>query len=311
METRFIEGRDREVCPSCGFIFYRNPVPAVAVVVEHDGGIVLVRRRYEPRAGLWALPAGFMELGETTEETGIRECYEETGLVVAIEGLLGVYSFSDRPGTSGIVIIYAAKTVEGQLKPGDDAAEVAVFPPDQLPDAWAFRTHQQALERWRAERRRRALAHTALLERQSLIVRLARAADEREAMGLLPPLAIEKERLSAGARFHDRLHNPDAPILVVEAGGAVVGMLALSFRQTLLGWEAWIDHLHVTAGRRRQGIGQALVEGATMLARERGARALVTIPADNEEGWHFLRACGFTIAQVAVLPLDQAGGGAE
>ena len=93
LERRFAEGREREVCPACGFVFYRNPIPAVGVVVELDGRVVLVRRRYEPRAGFWALPAGFMELGESAEEAAIRECHEETGLLVQIDHLLGVYSF--------------------------------------------------------------------------------------------------------------------------------------------------------------------------------------------------------------------------
>jgi NADH pyrophosphatase NudC (nudix superfamily) len=82
LERRFAEGREREICPACDFVFYRNPVPAVGVVVELDGRVVLVRRRYEPRAGYWALPAGFMELGESAEEAAIRECHEETGLLV-------------------------------------------------------------------------------------------------------------------------------------------------------------------------------------------------------------------------------------
>ena len=80
MERRVIDNREREVCPACGFIFYRNPVPAVGVVVALEGKLALVRRRYEPRAGCWALPAGFMELGESAEDAAIRECHEETGL---------------------------------------------------------------------------------------------------------------------------------------------------------------------------------------------------------------------------------------
>src|SRR5689334_17713361 len=114
LERRFAEGREREVCPACGFVFYRNPVPAVGVVVALDEQVVLTRRRYEPRAGYWALPAGYMELGETAEEAAIRECHEETGLLVQIDHLIGVYSFGEGEG-SGLVIIYAATAVGGTL----------------------------------------------------------------------------------------------------------------------------------------------------------------------------------------------------
>jgi 8-oxo-dGTP diphosphatase len=95
LERRHVDDRERDVCPACGFIFYRNPVPAVGVLVALDGKVVLVRRRYEPRAGCWALPAGFMELGESAEDAAIRECHEETGLLVRVDHLLGVYSFGE------------------------------------------------------------------------------------------------------------------------------------------------------------------------------------------------------------------------
>src|SRR5205085_5685699 len=117
MERRFTEGRDREVCPACGFVFYRNPVPAVGVVVALEDRLVLIQRKYEPQAGHWGLPAGYMELGESAEEAAIRECYEETGLLVQIDHLLGVYSFGEGE-QSGLVIIYAATAVGGQLRAG-------------------------------------------------------------------------------------------------------------------------------------------------------------------------------------------------
>src|SRR6266511_434560 len=157
MERRVVDDREREVCPACGFVFYRNPVPAVGVVVALEGEVVLVRRRYEPRAGCWALPAGFMELGESAEEAAARECHEETGLLVRVDHLLGVYSFGEGEGT-GLLIIYAATATGGELAAADDATEVGVFAPDALPAPMAFSTHLQAIERWRRE----ALAIEAL-----------------------------------------------------------------------------------------------------------------------------------------------------
>src|SRR6476619_4454364 len=150
MEWRVIDERNREVCPACGFIFYRNPVPAVGVVVALEGKVVLVRRRYEPRAGCWALPAGFMELGESAEDAAIRECHEETGLLVRVDHLLGVYSYGEGQRT-GLLIIYAAAVTGGELAAADDATEAGVFDLDALPTPMAFPTHLQAIDRWRRE----------------------------------------------------------------------------------------------------------------------------------------------------------------
>src|SRR5689334_4545784 len=160
MERRVVDDRERDVCPACGFIFYRNPVPAVGVLVALDGRIVMVRRRYEPRAGCWALPAGFMELGESAEDAAIRECHEETGLLVRIDHLLGVYSFGEGQRT-GLLIIYAATATGGELVAADDATEAGVFAPDALPAPLAFPTHLQAIERWRRETRPAAAPYLA------------------------------------------------------------------------------------------------------------------------------------------------------
>src|SRR3982750_2817599 len=163
MEQRLIDDRDREVCPACGFIFYRNPVPAVGVVVALEGNVVMVRRRYEPRAGYWALPAGFMELGESAEDAAIRECHEETGLLVRVDHLLGVFSYGEGQRT-GLLIIYAATATGGELAAAEDAPEGGVFALEALPTPMAFPTHLQAIDRWRRETRAASapfLAHTS------------------------------------------------------------------------------------------------------------------------------------------------------
>lgn len=142
-------GRERAVCPVCGYIHFRNPLPVAGCVVAHAGGIVLVRRGIEPGYGMWGLPAGYMELGETAEEAAARETHEETGLTVRIERLLGVYSFVN-PRGSGVLIFYVATATGGALIAGDDAMDAAVFAPGAWPDAIAFRTHRQALDAYLA-----------------------------------------------------------------------------------------------------------------------------------------------------------------
>jgi ADP-ribose pyrophosphatase YjhB (NUDIX family)/GNAT superfamily N-acetyltransferase len=301
MEHRFAEGRDREVCPACGFIFYRNPVPAVGVVVALDERVVLIRRRYEPRAGYWALPAGYMELGESTEEAAIRECHEETGLLVQIDHLLGVYSFGAGE-QSGLVIIYAATAAGGTLQANDDATEAGTFPLDALPAPFAFRTHLQALDRWRRERR---LAASPFLAPpgQGTVVRYASHADASAALELLlgGPYQDSERWLVADALFQDRLHAPDNPTIVAERDGAIAGVAILSLHQTLSGWYATLDELVVAPAQRRHGVGAALIEATTQLARGRGCVALHVIAPQDDEARAFLAASGFATGEACTL----------
>jgi 8-oxo-dGTP diphosphatase len=302
LERRFAEGRDREVCPACGFVFYRNPVPAVGVVAELDGQIVLVRRLYEPRAGYWALPAGFMELGESAEEAAIRECHEETGLLVQIDHLLGVYSFGVGE-QSGLVIIYAATAVGGALAAGDDATEAGAFSLDALPAPFAFRTHLQALDRWRRERRLAASALLPSARQDDLVIRFATHADAPAALELLLGGAYQdSERwLIADALFQDRLHAPDHPTLVAERGGQVAGVAALSLHQTLRGWQATLEELVVAPSQRRRGLGAALLWSAAHLAQARGCTALHVIAPQDETARDFLVAGGFVAGETMKL----------
>ena len=144
MEPRALDGRERSVCPACGFIFYRNPTPVAGCVVEYDRRIVLVQRGIDPGRGKWGIPAGFVEWGESAEEGAIRETLEETGLVVRIERLLGVYSAVGDRG-SDIIIFYVAIPVGGALVAGDDAEHIETFVPGAWPEEIAFSTHRQAL----------------------------------------------------------------------------------------------------------------------------------------------------------------------
>jgi 8-oxo-dGTP pyrophosphatase MutT (NUDIX family) len=84
-------GRPRPICPACGWVYYAKPALGAAVAIEQEGQLVLVQRRFEPYAGWWMLPAGFVEYGEFAEDTAGREAEEETGLQVTLDGLLGLY----------------------------------------------------------------------------------------------------------------------------------------------------------------------------------------------------------------------------
>lgn len=140
-----IDGRARAVCEQCGHVAYRNPVPAAGVVVVEDGRVLMVRRKFEPRAGEWTLPAGFVEYDEHVEACAARETLEETGLVVEITRLFGAYMAMDDPRVQVVLLLYLARRTGGELQAGDDASEAGFYPLDSIPGKIAFKAHEQAL----------------------------------------------------------------------------------------------------------------------------------------------------------------------
>jgi mutator protein MutT len=150
LALRAEHGVRRPTCPACGFIHYRNPVPAAGVILHRDGEVLLVKRRFAPRAGAWSLPAGFMEYGETPRHCAVRELKEETGLKARLGPLFGVYAGFDDPRVRAILILYIVARVSGRLTPGDDAIEARWFPLKRLPRAIAFQAHREALAEFTA-----------------------------------------------------------------------------------------------------------------------------------------------------------------
>jgi 8-oxo-dGTP diphosphatase len=134
---------------------YLNPPIAVGVIAEReDGKIPLVLRGENPGRGLWGLPAGFMEIDETTEQTARRECLEETGLIVEPQELLGVWSYyHEAKQTSGVLVLYRARIVGGEPRAGSDSVDVKFYAPEEIPfEQLAFATHVDALTRWKHAR---------------------------------------------------------------------------------------------------------------------------------------------------------------
>lgn len=137
---------ERLVCAQCFFVMYLNPKVAAGAVVDFKGGIVLLRREIEPRAGFWVHPGGFVDRGETLEAAAKRETWEEVRLEVEIGRLLGAYSFAD---SEVVVASYAATTISGTPTVGDESLEVRVFQPDQIPwDELAFPSTHIALREY-------------------------------------------------------------------------------------------------------------------------------------------------------------------
>jgi 8-oxo-dGTP diphosphatase len=146
MVEKYVDHQVRKVCPLCKYVFYHNPVPACGVVIEKEGKILLVKRKYQPYKGDWSLPAGFMEYDESPEQCAVREIKEELNLDIKLDGLFGVYSGKDDPRTHAILVMYWAKVIGGEMKPGDDAEEIKFFSKDEVPQTIAFLAHRQIIK---------------------------------------------------------------------------------------------------------------------------------------------------------------------
>jgi ADP-ribose pyrophosphatase YjhB (NUDIX family) len=144
LEERLLFGKQRPICPSCGWIYFADPKVAAGVLVEDERGVLLVRRVNEPGRGLWSFPAGFVDAYEDPARAAERECLEETGLEAVVTGLLDVISGREHERGADMVIVYRAKIVGGSLCAGDDADEAAYFPRSSLPPL-AFRATRKAL----------------------------------------------------------------------------------------------------------------------------------------------------------------------
>ena len=117
-----------------------TPKLMVDVVVPSEEGVVLIRRGSDPFEGRWALPGGFVEIGETVEEAAAREAAEETGLAVELARLVGVYSDPERdPRGHNVSVAFLARVLGGDLSAASDAAEVAVLDPESVELAFDHR----------------------------------------------------------------------------------------------------------------------------------------------------------------------------
>ncbi len=145
---KVLDQKIRMVCSVCGFVYYQNPVPAAAVLIEKEGKILLVQRKFNPFASDWSLPSGFIEYNETPEECALRETKEETGLKIKINRLFNIYLAQDDPRTHVILIVYSAEILEGKLQAGDDAKRVQFFSPADIPQNMAFTAHKRTLKEY-------------------------------------------------------------------------------------------------------------------------------------------------------------------
>lgn len=140
-------GKERPVCPRCGQVHFQDPKVAAGVLVVDSGEALLVRRSHEPLRGAWSLPAGFVDGGEDPRQAAARECFEETGCEVTIAELIDIIYGREHAAGADLMLVYRGRVEAGEPRAGDDAAEVAFFAADELPEL-AFESTQRTLQRW-------------------------------------------------------------------------------------------------------------------------------------------------------------------
>jgi ADP-ribose pyrophosphatase YjhB (NUDIX family) len=142
--------RKRAVCTVCHAVHYENPLNVVGTVPVWGDKVLLCRRAIEPRYGLWTLPAGFMELGESTAQGAARETDEEAGAQIEMEGLITVMSV---PNAGQVHLYYRARLLSDRFDPGHETIEARLFQESAIPwDQIAFRTVRETLLRFFSDR---------------------------------------------------------------------------------------------------------------------------------------------------------------
>lgn len=303
-------GRLRQACDNCGYVHYVNPVPAVGILIEMDGGIVLIQRNHPPHKGSWALPSGYIEADESAEEAALREAEEETGLKVEIIELAGVNSFPEGPPSSGIMIFFRARPIGGILRAGDDAQDARVFPADEIP-LLPFRTHREMIAQWQAQRGAvNKTVHAAEVtdhEPASFTIRPAEAGDGQEIMALLHLIPANRHitrdewrdvyqrfREANGVEVFVAVANQQPPL--------IIGFIALSVIRSLTEGRGLINDMAVLPTYQRRGVGAALLEAAMRRAQRLNLRSImVNTERANERARAFYAALGFSEVNAMML----------
>ncbi|MCX6024372.1 MAG: NUDIX domain-containing protein [Chloroflexi bacterium] len=147
MAEREMDGTTRWGCTSCSFILYRDPKVAVGVVTAQNGRVLLTQRNHQPKMGEWSFPSGFVDYGEKLESAAEREVWEETGVRVRVDALLGVFS---ETGAPVVFIAYAGTIVGGEPVAGPESIAIGFFAPEEAPPL-AFPHDAEILRRWTAQ----------------------------------------------------------------------------------------------------------------------------------------------------------------
>ena len=155
----------RYVCDACNTIHYQNPRMVVGCIPEWEDRILLCRRAIEPRYGLWTVPAGFMENGETTLQGAARETLEEANARVDVVQLYALYNI---PHINQVYILFRARLLDTEFSAGAETLETQLFVEDEIPwEQLAFATVRNTLTHYFADRKKGEYKfHMGTIERQ-------------------------------------------------------------------------------------------------------------------------------------------------
>ena len=141
----------RHVCDHCHTIHYQNPKVIVGCIVEWEDRVLMCKRSIEPRHGLWTLPAGYMENGETTAQGAARETLEEANAVVEIGEIYALYNV---PHINQVYVLYRAQLLDLNFGPTSESSEVKLCHEADIPrDHLAFATVRNTLQHYYADRK--------------------------------------------------------------------------------------------------------------------------------------------------------------
>ncbi|MCA0901882.1 NUDIX hydrolase [Microbulbifer agarilyticus] len=159
------DDRPRHLCHDCGAIHYVNPRVIVGVLPYLGEQVLLCKRAIEPRHGLWTLPAGFMENGETSEQGALRESWEEARASIRVDELFSVY---DIPHINQVYLLYRGELTDTNFGPGPESLEVELFDEKDIP--WremAFPVMTQTLKHYFSDREKGSYGlHRGIIERK-------------------------------------------------------------------------------------------------------------------------------------------------
>ena len=145
------DNRPRYVCESCETIHYQNPKVVTGCLPFHENKVLLCRRSIAPREGLWTLPAGFLENGETVAAGALRETTEEAN---ANAEILELYTLFSLPHISQVYMFYRALLLDLDFSPGEETLETQLFAESEIPwDELAFPVITQTLQHYYEDRK--------------------------------------------------------------------------------------------------------------------------------------------------------------
>lgn len=306
--TQRVEGgRLRPACDACGYVHYVNPIPGVGLLIEKDGGLVLIKRGNPPHKDEWTLPSGFVEADESAEEAAIREAEEETGLKVEIVELAAINSFPEGPPVSGIMIFYRMRPVGGILRAGDDAVDAKVFMPQDMPRL-PFRTHREMAAEWLDKFAPIGGNLSYTPPTPKFRIRLAQEHDLDEVLALLA-LIPQNRKLTDDdwqavvLRFRE-VSTVEVFVAESHQTGVIMGCVTLSIVRGLTEGMGLINDMAVLPTYQRQGVGAELLESVMRRASELNLQSLwVNESRANDQARAFYAALGFSGGGILTLKI--------